>query len=228
MPPPGAPRPRVPRPGVPRPRCGLPRFTVARRPGCQRGGSSSPSAVSASRVAPSGSVDSPSERIAAAGSVARGGFGGRLLPVVGASSVPRASRPSSHAARAVFAPACCTAARSSRSSVTTRTLSAPSGPPLLRASATSETITSSAERRPACRTMSPDAIRSPRRPGSGAPSKTSSIPTLPGIAPRSRPISDAAGRGAAPRPAWSRLFASTISRSTPSSGLRGARVTHAS
>ncbi len=61
----------------------------------------------------------------------------------------------------------------------------------------------SALNRPLWRTVSPDAIRVPRRPGSGGPSNTISIRTLGGTTARSRPIRVAAGAGDAagpPRP----------------------------
>ena len=150
-----------------------------------------------------------------------GAAGGRRFPTDDEASPGRCRRPMSHAVPAVFAPRARTPEPSSRSSVTTRIASASRvakvGPPR----SMSSRIASSALRRPAWRTVTPAAIRSPRRPGSGGPSKTSSTAIDAGIAARIRPISAAGGTLPPPRASAGRRFdPSTISRAVSASGSR--------
>src|SRR6476661_2536922 len=69
--------------------------------------------------------------------------------------------------------------------------------------------------------MTPDAIRSLRRPRSGGPSKTSSMVVAAGIAPRNRPISAAGGDAVEVLDsAYSRFVPSTSRRRVAASGFR--------
>ena len=121
------------------------------------------------------------------------GRGGRGLPIDPACTRPDPSLPSSHFEPAVRAPRSRAPWRRSRSSVTTRSAAVSSASPAFRTPSTVERISASAVRGPLYRTVMPDAIRSPRSPGSAGPSKTSSMAMGAGITARSRPISAAGG-----------------------------------
>ena len=139
-----------------RPRRGLPLLVVAPRPGFQRGASSSgsPSSCGPPRA-------------------------GRRLPTDGADSFGRSSRPSSHAVPAVRAPFARSDARSAWSSLTTSSAAGRrrSGRrPRLVDQREQQLVGACAGRRGGRSART--AIRSPRMPESGAPSKTSSMPIV--------------------------------------------------